>query len=53
MISCGSKNSTIGTMIKLTWNEMTTPCKSVEGAEVMFDAFLTSALGGRLGKESD
>lgn len=46
LINCGSKNSAIDTAIKLTWNEVTKPCRSVEGAEVRFDAFLTSALGG-------
>jgi len=44
IISCGSKSSGIGMAIILTWNEMTTPCRSVEEAEVRFAAFLTSVI---------
>jgi hypothetical protein len=50
MTNFGFKNSAIDTAIKFTWNEMTTPCRSVEAAEVRFDAFLTSALEGGVGR---
>jgi hypothetical protein len=43
IINCGFESSGIGMAIRLTCNEMTTPCRSVE---IRFDAFLTSVLGG-------